>query len=62
MVAAVCLSMVVDWATWLFWHRNTVGVFHTPAKFKAAWKSDSEVAPSPNTTMATVSRPWSRSA
>ena len=59
---AVCLSMVVDWATWLFWHKNTVGAFHTPAKLRAAWKSDSEVAPSPNTAMVTVSRPWRRSA
>ena len=44
---AVCLDRGTEMAYWLFWQMKTVGVFMTPAKFMASWKSPSDVAPSP---------------
>src|SRR2546429_533898 len=44
-------------AHWLFWHTKTTGTCHPPAKFRASWKSPSEVAPSPKYAMTTTSSP-----
>src|SRR5215470_1859452 len=41
-------------AQWLFWQTRTLGVLKTAAKFMAAWKSGSLVAPSPTKPTTTV--------
>ncbi len=57
--AAVCFSYGTEMAYRLLAQMKTVGVFHTPAKFIPAWKSASEVAPSPKYTAVTVLSPLS---
>src|SRR5262249_47613206 len=47
LLEAVCFESGTEIAHWLFWQKNTTGIFITPAKFAAAWKSDEDDAPSP---------------
>ncbi len=49
-------------AQWLFWQMSTLGVLKTEAKFIAAWKSGSLVAPSPTKPSTTVRSPLSLAA
>src|ERR1700691_5194039 len=46
-------------AQWLFWQTMTQGTRKTPAKFIAAWKSGSLVAPSPRKPTVTARSPLS---
>jgi hypothetical protein len=46
----------------LFWQKKTTGALSTAAKFNASCVSPSLVAPSPSSTRAMVSSPFSRAA
>src|SRR5262245_36802938 len=59
---AVCLAVGTLIDQWLFWQTITAGAFQTAAKFMAAWKSGSLVAPSPEKARATIESPRSLAA